>query len=233
MPRKGENIYKRKDGRWEGRYIKSRSENGKAIYGYVYAYSYREVKQKLLSSLQETHSDTHSSADKTTTQNTILFGELAELWMRTIKPQVKESTYIKYANSLKNYILPKFNTTKISNLSYVSLEEYASQLLTTGGSQRKGLSPKTVSDIMSIIRAIIHFACRHGYDVKLVENSVAIKQITRTMDVLSRAEQIQLQTFLMSNINNRNLGLLLCLFTGIRVGEVCAVKWDDISLTER
>ena len=233
MHRKGENIYKRKDGRWEGRYIKSRSENGKAIYGYVYAYSYREMKQKLLSSLQETHSDTHSSADKTTTQNTILFGDLAELWMRTIKPQVKGSTYIKYANSLKNYILPKFNTTKISNLSYVSLEEYASQLLTTGGSQRKGLSPKTVSDIMSIIRAIIHFACRHGYDVKLVENSVAIKQITRTMDVLSRAEQIQLQTFLMSNINNRNLGLLLCLFTGIRVGEVCAVKWDDISLTER
>ena len=48
MPRKGDNIYKRKDGRWEGRYIKSRTIEGKAIYGFVYAKSYREVREKLL-----------------------------------------------------------------------------------------------------------------------------------------------------------------------------------------
>ena len=47
MPRKGENVYKRKDGRWEGRYIKSRNSAGKAVYGYVYARSYRELKTKL------------------------------------------------------------------------------------------------------------------------------------------------------------------------------------------
>ena len=46
MPKKGENIYKRKDGRWEGRYIKSRSEAGKIVYGYVYAKTYREAKEK-------------------------------------------------------------------------------------------------------------------------------------------------------------------------------------------
>ena len=48
MSRKGGNIYKRKDSRWEGRYIISRMENGKARYGYVYSYSYAECKQKLL-----------------------------------------------------------------------------------------------------------------------------------------------------------------------------------------
>lgn len=52
MPRKGENIYKRKDGRWEGRYIKGQSETGKAVYGYVYAHSYRDVKSKLSLSSQ-------------------------------------------------------------------------------------------------------------------------------------------------------------------------------------
>ena len=46
MPRKGENIYKRKDGRWEGRYIKARSKTGKAVYGYVYAPTYKEAKRK-------------------------------------------------------------------------------------------------------------------------------------------------------------------------------------------
>lgn len=48
MPRRGENIYKRKDGRWEGRYIRSRSTAGKAIYGYVYARTYKEAKEKLI-----------------------------------------------------------------------------------------------------------------------------------------------------------------------------------------
>ena len=47
MSRTGENIYKRKDGRWEGRYIKERTISGKAVYGYVYAKSYRDVKEKL------------------------------------------------------------------------------------------------------------------------------------------------------------------------------------------
>ena len=47
MPRKGENIYKRKDGRWEGRYIKARSQTGKAVYGYVYAPTYKESAVRL------------------------------------------------------------------------------------------------------------------------------------------------------------------------------------------
>lgn len=78
IPRKGENIYKRKDGIWEGRYIKSRSKNGKALYGYVYAYSYREVKQKLLFSIQAAQTKKQSSADKVHQQNTVSFGFLAD-----------------------------------------------------------------------------------------------------------------------------------------------------------
>lgn len=47
MSRKGENIYKRKDGRWEGRYPLKKESDGKRKYGYVYAYTYRECKDKL------------------------------------------------------------------------------------------------------------------------------------------------------------------------------------------
>lgn len=63
MPRKGENIYKRKDGRWEGRYIKARSQTGKAIYGYVYAPTYKEVKQKRSQAIS-TLNPTRLPADK-------------------------------------------------------------------------------------------------------------------------------------------------------------------------
>ena len=47
MARRGENIYKRRDGRWEGRYIKGKDSDGKATYGYVYSKTYNEVKEKL------------------------------------------------------------------------------------------------------------------------------------------------------------------------------------------
>ena len=69
MPRKGENIYKRKDGRWEARYIKDRSSNGKAIYGYVYAKSYYEVKNKV-ANIANTPKENEEQ---------ILFSELAEI----------------------------------------------------------------------------------------------------------------------------------------------------------
>lgn len=55
MSRKGENIYKRKDGRWEGRYIKSKSPSGKTQYGYVYAKTYRDAKEKLRTALLHIH----------------------------------------------------------------------------------------------------------------------------------------------------------------------------------
>ena len=55
MSRKGENITKRKDGRWEARYIKGRDLNGKAVYGYLYAHSYAEAREKKRIALQEPH----------------------------------------------------------------------------------------------------------------------------------------------------------------------------------
>lgn len=45
MARRGENIYKRKDGRWEARYIKTRTADAKAVYGYIYRHSYLEAKR--------------------------------------------------------------------------------------------------------------------------------------------------------------------------------------------
>lgn len=100
MPRKGENIYKRKDGRWEGRYIKSRTPAGKANYGYVYAKTYREVKAKLIDkSLAQI-----SSATVSPEVSTDLFEYVAMEWFNSITPQVKESTSNKYWNLLNSYI---------------------------------------------------------------------------------------------------------------------------------
>ena len=79
MPRKGENIYKRKDGRWEGRYIRSRSPAGKAQYGYVYAKTYREVKNKLRNAIGSLSLPTVSESDGNKNE---LFASVALAWFQ-------------------------------------------------------------------------------------------------------------------------------------------------------
>lgn len=233
MPRKGENIYKRKDGRWEGRYIKSRSDTGKAIYGYVYAHSYREVKSKLMFSIQTTVTNHPISAKPELPKQTNTFGDFADLWMKSIKPQVKESTYRKYYNSLKNYVLPMLENEHLAEISYSTLEQFASSLLVSGGQKKEGLSPKTVTDIMSMVRLIMRYANKNGIDTGYSGTGINVKQELKELIILTTSEQEQLQQYLCDNLTDRNLGVLICLYTGMRIGEICALKWEDISLDDK
>ena len=95
MPRKGENIYKRKDGRWEGRYKKGRSGTGKTSYGYVYAKTYREVRARLRQA-----QFAWDQCQPQPTNETILFSHIAEEWFASIQQQLKVSTRNKYHNLL-------------------------------------------------------------------------------------------------------------------------------------
>ena len=93
MPRKGENIYKRKDGRWEGRYGKSRNENGKIKYGYVYAKTYTDVRNKL-----ERAKKNHIISLEKSGTNIIFrtFSDVAREWLCYKKPLLKETSLSKY-----------------------------------------------------------------------------------------------------------------------------------------
>ena len=127
MPRRGENIYKRKDGRWEGRYIKGHSE-GKIQYGYVYARTYNEVKAKLSISVIE-----NISLKKTEVQDSYYykndnFSDVSRKWFEFIKPQLKESGVVKYTNVLKTYLLPEFEKKNISDISRDDINKFCSNL---------------------------------------------------------------------------------------------------------
>ena len=230
MPRKGENIYKRKDGRWEGRYIKERTTTGKIRYGYIYGKTYTEVKKKL--------SDLLSKREETVVLHKEMkhkesFQIVALEWIDFISPKVKESTLVKYQNLLSTYLLPYFRTKSLSYITNDTVEVYCNYLLTEGGKKGTGLSSKTVTDIISVLRNILKFASktREGFSSDII--SVQIKKSTKEMKILSRNEQEQLSKYLYSHLDNRNIGILICLFTGIRLGELCALRWEDISLNEK
>lgn len=230
MPRKGENIYKRKDGRWEGRYIKSRTYAGKIVYGYVYAKTYREVKAKL----RENTSFAIAMPNTTTpvsNQNT--FASVASEWFESVKSQSKESTQNKYHNMLTNYILPWYGEQTMDGITYSFIESHCNLLLVSGGKQEKGLSAKTVTDVLSVIRNILKFAIKKGMYVPCDGSAIQIKQTAKPMRVLSKAEQDKLCRYLLSEPEPCNVGILVCLFTGLRVGEICALRWEDISFSDQ
>lgn len=223
MPRKGENIYKRKDGRWEARYIKGRSPNGKAIYGYVYAKSYYEVKSKV----------TNIADISIENGRQILFSEIANNWLKSEKQHFKESTYFVYNNLLHTYIYPVYKDALFHDLTHNSLQKFCNDLLKSGGQNHTGLSPNTILNILTIIKNIFRYAEKCGHLLPCNLNGITVKQPVKKLTVLSYTEQEKLCQYLSNSLSYRNFGVLLCLYTGLRLGEICALQWNDISLEEK
>ena len=234
MPRKGENIYKRKDGRWEGRYIKARSQTGKAIYGYVYAPTYKEVKQKRSQAI--IHAESNPPVSRHVSQSTVppcFIRKLTDDWLNSVQAQIKKSSYVKYNNIIHSHILPEFDNVPLNELTSSRIQKFCEDLLDHGGISGEGLSPKTVVDILSLMRSLLRYAQIQGYQPPSTGKEIIIRQTAPDTVIISRSAQEILCRYLYANISERNIGILLCLFTGMRVGEICALKWEDISFQEK
>lgn len=120
----------------------------------------------------------------------------------------------------------------LCDITHEFIETQCNLFLTTGGLKETGLSAKTVSDILSLIRNILQFATRKGKNISCDARSIQVKRQTKEMRVLSRAEQEKLCRYLYSELDACNIGILICLFTGFRVGEICALRWEDVFFSD-
>ena len=224
MPRKGENIYKRKDGRWEGRIIKERDISGKAKYISVYGKSYSEVKLKL----QDLHIS-QALEKPTKTAHIIAYSNLIDLWLVTIKPTVKESTYARYHQLINTHIRPQLGKHQSNEISMALINQYTEKLLVSGRLDGNGgLAPKSVNDILCVIKATLNYGKENGYLIHCDTDRITLKRATNATGILSVDEQKRLKNFLMHDTDRSKLAVLLCLYTGIRIGEVCALRWKNI-----
>ena len=219
MARKGENIYKRKDGRWEGRYLKH-SPGEKTRFGYVYAHSYREVREKLREAAA-----IWKEQPMTPKAEPIRFRDAAIAWEQQTFPQVKQSTQVKYHTTLELHIFPYIGDTPLVELTHQKIETLSQNLL-------RKLSARSVSDVMSVLRSVLRFARAGGTDVPCDGSSIRIRRPPVEIRVLTNSEQELLMRHIFADLTPRNTGLLLSLMTGLRVGEICALKWEDIALDE-
>lgn len=232
MARKGENIRKRKDGRWEGRYPKGKRD-GKNIQGSVFGKTYRETKEKLAKAKADFLEQSKGSDVIQIANFNDTFSAVAEEWLSSKQPIVTESTMARYRTILDVHLLPSFGEKRVTEITRDDILTFSNNLLAHGGKNGNGLEPKTISCIQSVMKNVMDYV-RHikGISV-IVFDGLSVKQTQKPLRVFSRIEQNRLNTYLLRDITYIKLGVLICMYMGLRIGELCALKWSDISFKEQ
>lgn len=218
------NIYKRKDGRFEGRIPFGRDDNGNLKYRYLYSRNLTELKEKMLYAYTTSEKYSPVVCGKT-------LHELSLEWLGSAKLRVKESSYCCYKKIVTKHIIPYFEKIKYCELNTPKINAFIEYLLKYGKSDKNsGLSAKTVHDIIVAMRSIAKYS-EQEYGLSNPMCSISMPKIQRNeISVLNESERKNLQNHLVNNLNNTNIGILLTMYSGMRIGEICALKWSDIDL---
>lgn len=230
MGRHGENIRKRKDGRWEARAIASYDMNGKAKYRSFYGKTYLEAKEKKNRFLKDVFKPPIGKKGNLEKRNTTM-AQVMEEWLRLKKDDVKESTFVHYTKIMENHILPSLGNMYISSLTLEKINAFLKNKMYEGRIDGKGgLSAKTVMDIRSVLLLVLKYAHRQGYPcpVDLGSDIYSPKYYKPAIKVLTKQEQYKLERFLYGHPNPASLGVLTTLYSGLRIGEICALQWRDV-----
>lgn len=151
------------------------------------------------------------------------FREVAYLWKNDKKQYIKESSFSIYALILENQLLPAFGNKR--KLKEADVQDFVLEKL------QEGLSQKTVKSILIVLKMIQKYGAKYGY-LPYVEWNIKYptEQKKTDLEVLSIENQRTIMQYVIDNFNFRNLGVYLSLSTGMRIGEICALRWSDINL---
>lgn len=232
MGRHGENIHKRKDGRWEARLLLYHQDNGKPKYAYIYGKTYTEAKAKRNAMLKKRDTPLHEETLSNRYPTRIIFGQVIDEWFLAREESIKESSLVNYSFLIENHIRPEFGNVPLVDVTTEKLELFLKRKLQSGCLDGNGsLSAKTVSDIRSVLKMILSYARQKNYPVSAESKIKGPRLPGSHIRVLSKTEQRQLEQVLFEEQLPIHLGILLALYGGLRIGEVCALRWEDINFT--
>ena len=218
MAKRGENIRKRKDGRWEARYLEE--SEGDRKYRSIYGKSYNEVKEKLFLQKMILQEKEHKIAIFNTTMT---IDELSEQWLQEIKEQRKYSTYRKYSDIYDTYIREPLGSMPVCEVT----SEMAVKILP------RQLSASIHRSIFCVLNQMLQYGSTyHSFQYVKLQLSGGAKK-TEPIEIMSMADQKKLLDHLYADLDTYKLGIVLCLFTGLRLGEICGLRWEDIDLENK
>ena len=210
------NIYKRKDGRYEARINLGKDSEGKRIYRSVYGRTIDEVEIKL---------DAISNREYAITEITVK--EITFEYLTVLKPQIKESTLANYRMKVEKHIIPAFDKYKCCDITTGAIAEFINSKV------HQGLSARYVADIIVLCKSIFRYATR-VHNIRNPFEGIKMPKIVKSeVAVLPKDDQRQLlQQATISN-DIRSIGIIIALYTGMRIGEICALKWDDVDFNNK
>lgn len=220
MARRGENIRKRSDGRWEGRYLIH--INGSKKYRSVYAPSYNEVKQKLFNSKKESEITLLSQKEQTAPLNAsadMSLDEIGQLWLIYIKNNRKYSTYRKYANIYDMHIRDIFGSLIADEISLEIIEK----------ALPKEMSASLYKSIYCVLNQILSYGNRYCGTPKIHLKTEKLRTVPKPVQTINATDQQKLCRYLLSDLDSCKLGILICLYMGLRLGD----DDDKIRLNQR
>ena len=160
----------------------------------------------------------------------ILYKDYIYEWLMEKKNYIKESTYANYSNNIHNHIIPVLGNYYIDELNHKLIQSYILDLYNNGNNiTNNGLADKTIKDIVSIIKSSLRQAINEEV-IKHFELIFRYPKVEKTnkLYILTKREQNKLTNYALRNLNNKSIGILICLYSGIRIGELCALKWENI-----
>lgn len=152
------------------------------------------------------------------------FSKVAELWKADKKQYVKKSTYAAYCLLIQSHLLPEFK--ELNDIGEDVVQAFVNRKLTSG------LSQKTVRDILVVLKMILRYGAKHGLmELHQFDIVFPTERERQDIEVLTITNQRHLMTYVKEHFSFLNLGIFICLNAGLRIGEVCALQWDDIDVT--
>lgn len=225
MSRRGENIHQRCDGRWEAR-ISITNKYGIIVSKSIYGKSYRDAKNKkneFIKAIDE--------QDKVLSLKTLQ--EIADEWLQTESCRLKKSTYLKYQGIIYRHINPVLGKYCINTVDEKIINKFLLSKLEAGRIDNGGeLSQSYVKTIGIVLSSIINYAILHSYREPLKGKIILPRIDKQKIEILTNKEYSQLEQILLLDNSTTALGAILSLYTGMRIGEICALRWEDINLTQ-
>ena len=221
MCKHGENIYRRRDGRYEGRYIIGRGPKGRTKFGYVYGKTFGEVRRKLTQRKAEMLPIPAAAPKSGMTLQTWMNSLLAGEHFAHLKASSRET----YRTMFDVHLAPALGTVDVARITPEDVSELIALL------NRKKLAQSTIVSVMRLLSSLLRTAQEEGLIQRNPYRKMVLpKPVKEEQRVLSAEEQSLLRAVA---LRAENLSALLAMYTGMRLGEICALQWQDIDWERR
>lgn len=161
-------------------------------------------------------------------QKKVTFETITEDFLIYKKQQIKESTYFNYTYKIQKYLLPVFKDLTLEEIAKYDFNKFSDDLL-----EEAHISNKFLKDILLVLKSILRYAERK-YDIKMKLELINLPRVRmQNLKVFSTNDKRKIKAKCLNSNDTRDLGIILCLYTGMRIGEICALKWENIDLKEK